>query len=207
MASWMAKCGDEVIGPLTSQDLQSRCSTGEILPSDLVKKKGQLEWMTASSVRGLFPPGSAPHHVQKPDVTDAETDSRPRPPAFQQKHQVSRSNARRTKLLFSWGIVGLLAVALVATALWASGKSDAINDTEQNAESPDLIQIDRDDAKSAESREGNERRASEVEEHDGEPVVESADDEETPETSPVAVKENDTDTVERSDGGVLQQQE
>ena len=82
MSFWIVKRGARVIGKFTTKDLQDRCLLGEICPSDLIKKQGQLEWRLASSIRGLLPSGHAvdkqqqgpmtPSVGRKPGVDDRE---------------------------------------------------------------------------------------------------------------------------------------
>ena len=69
-------------GPISASELKRLASTGEIQPSDQIWKQGMKEWVSASSVKGLFtttsimvpPPLPA---VTKPAVTKPVTESDP----------------------------------------------------------------------------------------------------------------------------------
>lgn len=142
----MLKSGAKVIGPLSSRDLQARCSAGEISPVDLVKQQGQTEWQAASSIRGLFPVGYSQNQAEEAEVVDVEKNLQPSPPAFQQKNDVIQSKAKwKSRLVLIGTVVLLLSLIFIATLLSRFPKGQDVEKMEKlHAESNDLIEIDKD---------------------------------------------------------------
>lgn len=53
---WFVRIGDVRKGPLSSRELAGMAQSGELRPTDVVKKEGAATWVLASQVKGLFPP-------------------------------------------------------------------------------------------------------------------------------------------------------
>src|SRR3954451_23112913 len=54
MADWYyAKAGKQ-FGPITSAELKRMAQAGELVPDDLVFQEGGTQWVSASTVKGLF---------------------------------------------------------------------------------------------------------------------------------------------------------
>ena len=53
MPVWMVKRGELTFGPVSSENLQQKAESGELLPTDQIKQQGHFEWRSASSVKGL----------------------------------------------------------------------------------------------------------------------------------------------------------
>lgn len=54
-AAWYYVKGEERKGPVSSADLKTLATSGELLPDDLVWKEGMEDWRPASDLKGLFP--------------------------------------------------------------------------------------------------------------------------------------------------------
>ena len=94
MASeWHYRKGDKQHGPVSASVLKSLAASGNLSPSDMVKKAESEDWTPASSVRGLFAPSktnsvaiaaskrSEPRSAAaKPDNTTPKKSSGPPPP-------------------------------------------------------------------------------------------------------------------------------
>ena len=48
--------GQPMLGPFTSEKLKQMAASGQILPTDKVRKVGKDKTVTASRVKGLFAP-------------------------------------------------------------------------------------------------------------------------------------------------------
>jgi hypothetical protein len=72
---WYYTKGEERIGPISSDQLKSLATSGELNPDDLIWKDGREEWTPASQLRGLFPE-SSPLTVSSPS---SEGTARPQP--------------------------------------------------------------------------------------------------------------------------------
>src|SRR4051794_22211267 len=62
-ASFWYESNGEQKGPITAAQLKGLAVSGELRPTDMIWKEGAPDWMTAGSVKGLFPegtPGLAP---------------------------------------------------------------------------------------------------------------------------------------------------
>jgi hypothetical protein len=60
-AEWyLARGGQQRVGPLTSQQLKQMAASGQITSNDLVWKDGMAQWVPASQVKGLVGGGSGP---------------------------------------------------------------------------------------------------------------------------------------------------
>jgi len=49
-------CGEKVIGPVTSRELKKLASSGELLPTDTVRRESAGTMIAARRVKNLFPP-------------------------------------------------------------------------------------------------------------------------------------------------------
>lgn len=65
---WFYLDGAERHGPVTAADLQRLAACGAIRPTGFVQPAGHPNWVPASSVRGLFPPGG--HSATPPPLPD-----------------------------------------------------------------------------------------------------------------------------------------
>ncbi len=54
-SKWLLSRDGKTFGPMTSSELRKACEVGKILRSDLVCRDGSDRWVSAESVRGLFP--------------------------------------------------------------------------------------------------------------------------------------------------------
>jgi hypothetical protein len=80
-ADWyLARGGQERVGPLTSQQLRQMAANGQVSGNDLVWKEGMPNWVPASQVKGLlggsgpsqaFATQQAPAPADYPEVTEA----------------------------------------------------------------------------------------------------------------------------------------
>ena len=52
-------CGEKVIGPVSSRELKTLAASGELLPTDRVRKHRMVQPVRASRIKGLFAPPSA----------------------------------------------------------------------------------------------------------------------------------------------------
>ncbi len=57
MADWYYAKEGRQHGPVSSSQLRQLASSGQLLPDDLVFREGSSNWVAASTVSGLFPPG------------------------------------------------------------------------------------------------------------------------------------------------------
>jgi hypothetical protein len=86
-ADWyLARGGQERVGPLTSQQLRQMAANGQVSGNDLVWKEGMPNWVPASQVKGLlggsgpsqaFATQQAPAPADYPEVTEAVEPSGP----------------------------------------------------------------------------------------------------------------------------------
>ena len=51
---WYILRNQKPTGPFTNDELRGKAATGEISPTDLIKKEGMTEWIKASRAKGLF---------------------------------------------------------------------------------------------------------------------------------------------------------
>lgn len=61
---WFCEIGGRAIGPLTSQQLRAMAASGQIVPTDRVRRGDSGGWVTANHVKGLF--AAAQTDQQKP---------------------------------------------------------------------------------------------------------------------------------------------
>jgi hypothetical protein len=59
MADWYYAKNGQQKGPISPAELKKLATSGEIAPTDLVFQEGGTQWVEASTVKGLFPPGGA----------------------------------------------------------------------------------------------------------------------------------------------------
>jgi hypothetical protein len=92
-ADWyLARGGQERVGPLTSQQLKQMAANGQVSGNDLVWKEGMPNWVPASQIKGLvggsgstqaFAPAATQAQAQAqaaadyPEVTEAEEPAAP----------------------------------------------------------------------------------------------------------------------------------
>jgi hypothetical protein len=81
-ANWYYSSGGKQAGPVSSADLNTLASSGQLLPTDMVWKEGMQSWVPANRVKGLFnsipvasgPPSLPPTHpLTNPAKTPAIT--------------------------------------------------------------------------------------------------------------------------------------
>ncbi len=53
MATWKMKRGERVVGPVDTNHLKKMGLEGKLLPTDLIQKVGEENWVAAGNVRGL----------------------------------------------------------------------------------------------------------------------------------------------------------
>jgi len=51
-------CGEKVVGPVTSRELKNLACSGDILPTDRVRRHPMVQPVTASRIKGLFAPSA-----------------------------------------------------------------------------------------------------------------------------------------------------
>ena len=68
-SQWLLSRDGKTFGPMTSSELRKACEAGKILRSDLVCRDGSDRWVSAESVRGLFP--------ETPDTSNDRSGSPP----------------------------------------------------------------------------------------------------------------------------------
>jgi hypothetical protein len=67
-ADWfLARGGQQRVGPLTAQQLKQMAAAGQVTGNDLVWKEGMAQWVAASQVKGLLG-GSSGSQVLQPDA-------------------------------------------------------------------------------------------------------------------------------------------
>lgn len=66
MSQWHCKIGDRQLGPISTWELKHLARTGQLQPTDLLKKDGTKTWAHASAVRGLF--GRHEHDEHGPEL-------------------------------------------------------------------------------------------------------------------------------------------
>lgn len=141
MASWMVRRGDKKFGPLSTEVLKEKAGAGQLMPSDLVKQVGHLEWRAAANIRGLFSgevvqQAAAAHHARNDEkisgtaVASSVTTPRatsvspealppnsPAPPPFRIPARVPRINSKRKWILVSSSLGGLLLVTSIVLVI------------------------------------------------------------------------------------------
>ncbi len=79
---WFIKRTDSEQGPLSAEELKQLALSGQIAPTDLVRRADMVDWKQASSVKGLFseqspppipplPASAATNSVEQPTSTDS----------------------------------------------------------------------------------------------------------------------------------------
>jgi hypothetical protein len=58
--------GRMMLGPCTSLEMKRLASTGQILPTYRVKRKGRVKTVMARNVKGLFPPAGELSGADRP---------------------------------------------------------------------------------------------------------------------------------------------
>lgn len=81
-AEWHVSIDGSQSGPLTAQQIRSLAASGQLKPTDHIWKDGMSEWVSASSVKGLFPksPPSPPRPPASP-LPSRPADPRQKNPA------------------------------------------------------------------------------------------------------------------------------
>src|SRR5262245_35146791 len=147
MPDWYyAKAGKQY-GPVTPTQLKQMAQSGELLPDDLVFQEGGTQWVSASTVKGLFGPSTgvrsnaaprAEPERSAPDDRDAEPVERVArsagPPSERGKYWLDLLLFRRLiaptiiMILFWLGVAGVLINSLVGLVggLIALFKVDAL---------------------------------------------------------------------------------
>lgn len=72
---WHFAQGDQKLGPISTAELKELATNGELSPADLIWKEGWPNWKQASSVKGLFPNGSAGRSPVRPETIRAATEA------------------------------------------------------------------------------------------------------------------------------------
>jgi hypothetical protein len=75
---WYCEIAGREIGPLSSQQLRAMAAKGQIVPNDRVRHGGQGSWISAKTVKGLFP--ESPSAVAKTPPAASSPAARPLPP-------------------------------------------------------------------------------------------------------------------------------
>jgi hypothetical protein len=71
---WYYDHDGHVGGPITVSELRQLAASGELLPTDRVRKEGMERWVKARAVKGLFaPPASAAEIPRAPEPADGDT--------------------------------------------------------------------------------------------------------------------------------------
>ena len=141
MASWMVRRGDKKFGPLSTEVLKHKAGAGQLMPSDLVKQVGHLEWQAAANIRGLFSEevvrraaiardsgncGNVSGTAVASSVTTPRTTAvtpetlppkSPAPPPFRMPARNPRVNAKKKWILVSSSLGGLLVVTAIALVI------------------------------------------------------------------------------------------
>lgn len=131
MSQWHCRIGDRQYGPLTTRELKELADTGQLHPTDLLKKDGTTTWAKASAVRGLFAA-----HEHDPDPLQPLA---PKPPLRSPDSQLLGqtrpasaapvSGSSKPRKLSPRDLLGVAAIAfslvLIAGAIWyaVGGKS------------------------------------------------------------------------------------
>lgn len=78
MSDWYyTRDGKQKIGPLTTAQLRELARSGQLLPSDMVKREGMPKWEQAAHVKGLFDETDQAPTVALPVAEPAEASRRP----------------------------------------------------------------------------------------------------------------------------------
>jgi hypothetical protein len=78
-ADWfLARGGQQRVGPLTAQQLKQMAAAGQVTGSDLVWKEGMAQWVPASQVKGLLG-GSSGAQAWQPDAVATAPAAPPAP--------------------------------------------------------------------------------------------------------------------------------
>lgn len=88
MAEWYYKIAEQVVGPLSSEQLKALAEGGRLAPGDPVAKSSEGPWVTASRVKGLFevaaiddePAEESPSSMPSPPVVSGEQKTIKEPP-------------------------------------------------------------------------------------------------------------------------------
>jgi WD40 repeat protein len=72
---WYVARNNKKHGPFTAAKLKELAAQGRLLSTDMLLKEGMQKWAAASSVKGLFTPGTArPADVEKPQTPNGGSD-------------------------------------------------------------------------------------------------------------------------------------
>lgn len=74
---WFYARNGQKHGPISPADLKRMATSGDLLPTDLLWKKGMPQWVPASSARGLFSADQPPPMPMSPGPPSEETPAFP----------------------------------------------------------------------------------------------------------------------------------
>ena len=59
MANWFYRIDGQETGPVDTSELKRLAASGELSPTDMIRKEGIEAWVPASKAKGLFPSTSS----------------------------------------------------------------------------------------------------------------------------------------------------
>ena len=130
---WFILRDDNRYGPYTLAQMNQFAVTGNLLPIDMVMQEGASQWVPASQVPALFPtdgqlpppqPGSVPPAIRenKPDTPPGASETAPPPQGLGALASAQEVVKRLWQNLSLWKKIAVVAVGLLALALWAYSK-------------------------------------------------------------------------------------
>jgi hypothetical protein len=130
-AEWLVQRGGQEIGPMSSDVLKQLAATGQLAPTDRVRKTSMDRFVRASAVKGLFP-SDGRHHapvVAEESRPAPHGDKKPEPevPAkavAARAHALSWAEIRTGSLIAVGGVGALVLLAFLASALRHRGDQD-----------------------------------------------------------------------------------
>lgn len=127
--------GQQAAAPVTSAQLKQLAASGQLKPTDLLWQDGMLDWVPASSVKGLFPSGKplGDSSVVAPPAADkASAGRKTRPPAAPRDWGAMHPLTVLALTIVTVGIFGLVYAFLICRAYSARAaerKTDAVGRT------------------------------------------------------------------------------
>jgi hypothetical protein len=128
---WLIKRGGQDIGPMSSDVLKQLAATGQLRPTDRVRKTTMDHFVQASAVKGLFPSDSghgapvvaekarsAPHDEKKPESELSRT------PVTAKRFPVFWARLGFNPRVALGGVGALVLLILFTLALWHHGDQD-----------------------------------------------------------------------------------
>jgi hypothetical protein len=100
-AQWFYSRGGQRQGPVSSKQFQRMAAVGQLQPTDLVWKDGMEQWVTASSIKGLFVVPTTPTSPTSPPPL-------PRLPANQVNAAGWKPPFTLPQCLYSWPVIVVL---------------------------------------------------------------------------------------------------